>query len=420
MAEWKRVRLGEVADLLSGFPFDGHKYSSDGVRVVRGENVSKGKLRWNADKRWNEPFEKESIYSLRLHDVVVSMDGNVGKNRSRILKDDLPLLLAQRVARLRAKESVADQLFLYYCILSQDFEQYIDSIKTGTTISHISLGQLSEYEIPLPPLATQKKIAAVLGAIDDKIETNRKICANLEAQAQALFKSWFVDFEPFGGKMLDDDIWGTHPRDLKYVKVSSLNPILETGSRPKGGATSSGMPSIGAENVKRLGVVDFSAAKFIPYDYANQLKRGRIHGYELLLYKDGGKPGMFKPHFSMFGEGFPYQECFINEHVFKVDFGSREINVFAYFYFKSHNVFHWLETNGSKAAIPGINQSNVLDVMMPDPSNILVQAFGSKVLPLFKRIFIASKESRALASMRDALLPRLMSGEIDVEKVEVA
>lgn len=410
MAEWKRVRLGEIAEYATNKA--AAKFATTD-NYVSTENMLPNKGGIGVPENLPSMGQVSVFYA---GDILIS---NIRPYFKKIWKANKPGYCSNDVLVLHCKNEIISEYL--YCILSADaFFEYVMAGAKGTKMPRGDKQHIFEYAISLPPLATQRKIAAVLGAIDDKIETNRKICASLEAQAQALFKSWFVDFEPFGGKMLDDDIWGTHPRDLKYVKVSSLNPILETGSRPKGGATSSGMPSIGAENVKRLGVVDFSAAKFIPYDYANQLKRGRIHGYELLLYKDGGKPGMFKPHFSMFGEGFPYQECFINEHVFKVDFGSREINVFAYFYFKSHNVFHWLETNGSKAAIPGINQSNVLDVMMPDPSNILVQAFGSKVLPLFKRIFIASKESRALASMRDALLPKLMSGEIDVEKVEVA
>ena len=293
-------------------------------------------------------------------------------------------------------------------------------LANGAAQQNLNAQVIKEFELSLPPLPTQRKIAAVLSSLDDKIENNRKICANLEAQAQAIFKSWFVDFEPFGGKQITDVIWGNHPEELRYVKVGNLNPILETGSRPKGGAALSGIPSIGAENVKQLGEFDFGAKKFIPEEYAAKLKRGKINGYELLLYKDGGKPGMFKPHFSMFGEGFPYEECYINEHVFKVDFGNRATNIFAYFYFKSQYVFSWLEMNGGKAAIPGINQSNVLDVMMPDPTHKLVQEFGESVEPLFKMIFNHCKESRALAATRDALLPKLMSGEIDVEKVKIS
>ena len=311
-----------------------------------------------------------------------------------------------------------DRDYVYYAIkyIWPTFKLYEG---TSSVVSILNKSTFSDFTIPLPPLPTQRKIAAVLGALDDKIENNRKICANLEAQAQALFKSWFVDFEPFGGKMVSDDVWGNHPEALKYIPVSSLNPILETGSRPKGGAVSSGVPSIGAENVKHLGVFDFNAAKFIPIEYAEKLKRGKINGFELLLYKDGGKPGMFKPHFSMFGDGFPFKDCYINEHVFKIDFGSPEANIFSYFYFKSHYVYNWLETNGSKVAIPGINQSNVLDVMMPDIENVYVKKFGSDILPFFHRIFKTCKESRSLAELRDALLPKLMSGELDVSEVAV-
>ena len=320
---------------------------------------------------------------------------------------------------MRPRPDLAESRFVEYFLVAIK-DRLLTLASAGATRNALTKETIQNLEVPLPPLPTQRRIAAVLGALDDKIEVNRKICENLEAQAQALFKAWFVDFEPFKGTMVDDSLWGEHPKELEYVRVGDLNPVLEAGSRPKGGAATSGIPSIGAENVKQLGVFDFGSKKYIPVEFAQKLKRGKIQGYELLLYKDGGKPGMFKPHFSMFGEGFPYEECYINEHVFKVDFGSCETNVFAYFYFKSQYVFSWLETNGAKAAIPGINQANVLDVMMPDPKHALVKQFGEKVLPVFKMIFIKCKESRALAAMRDALLPKLMSGELAVEKVEVA
>lgn len=318
-------------------------------------------------------------------------------------------------AHVITADNQIDFHFLYYLLMDTD----VRAIVTGAVQPKISQANLKTVMVSVPDLQTQRKIAAVLSALDDKIENNRRICKTLEEMAQAIFKSWFVDFEPFCGTVVENDVWGRHPEDLPYVQVRDIDSILETGSRPKGGASASGVPSIGAENVKELGVVDFNAAKFIPVDYAAKMKRGRINGYELLLYKDGGKPGTFTPHFSMFGEGFPYKECFINEHVFKLDLGSPSANVFAYFYFQTPNVFHWLATNGSKAAIPGINQANVLEIQMPDPANVHVKRFGELVLPSFRLIFEKCKESRALASMRDALLPKLMSGEIDVEGVAV-
>lgn len=86
-------------------------------------------------------------------------------------------------------------------IANSRFEKYIESVKTGTTIPHISQKQISQFQVPNLPLSTQQKIARILSSLDDKMELNNIINANLEQQAQALFKSWFVDFEPFGGEM---------------------------------------------------------------------------------------------------------------------------------------------------------------------------------------------------------------------------
>lgn len=274
---------------------------------------------------------------------------------------------------------------------------------------------VANLTINLPPLPTQQKIARVLSSLDDKIELNYKINANLEQQAQALFKSWFVDFEPFGGEeLVESPINSMIPKSLKMIQIADIPHVLETGKRPKGGAVTEGIPSIGAENVKQLGVFDYSSNKFIPEEFAIKLGKGKINGYELLLYKDGGKPGTFIPHFSMFGEGFPYEECYINEHVFKLDFGNKGLNEFAYFYFNTDYVKSWLANNGGKAAIPGINQNNVNEIWIYDLENPKVKEFGKIVEPLFKHIFSNCKQNKELTSIRDTLLPKLMNGEIEV------
>ena len=416
MGEWKRVKLSDLG------------------RVVTGKTPStKNEAFWNGSIPFVTPGDLQSTKHIFGTARYVTDDG-----ANAVVSAVLPAgsicvscigvigyvgittttsLSNQQINSIVVNQE-NDRDFVYY-LLKGKWDEFKQMEGFSSVVSILNKSTFSDIEACVPDLPTQRRIAAVLGALDDKIEVNRKICENLEAQAQALFKAWFVDFEPFKGTMVDDSLWGEHPKELEYVRVGDINPVLETGSRPKGGAATSGIPSIGAENVKQLGVFDFGAKKYIPEEFAQKLKRGKIHGYELLLYKDGGKPGMFKPHFSMFGEGFPYEECYINEHVFKVDFGSCETNVFAYFYFKSQYVFNWLETNGAKAAIPGINQTNVLDVMMPNPEHVLVKQFGEKVLPAFKMIFTKCKESCALAAMRDALLPKLMSGELAVEKVEV-
>ena len=149
------------------------------------------------------------------------------------------------------------------------------------------------------------------------------------------------------------------------------------------------------------------------------MKKGKIVGYELLLYKDGGKPGTFTPHFSMFGEGFPYEEFYINEHVFKLDFNDRGYNEFAYLYMQTDYPYHWLANNGGKAAIPGINQQNVNEIWIFHPSHPLVQDFCKWVQPLFTTIFSNCSQNMKLSKLRDILLPKLMSGEMDFSDLDL-
>ena len=147
--------------------------------------------------------------------------------------------------------------------------------------------------------------------------------------------------------------------------------------------------------------------------------RGKINGYEVLLYKDGGKPGTFMPHFSMFGEEFPYADFYINEHVFKLDAGSRERNVFLLFNLQTDINVHWFESCGAKAAVPGINQSNVFETWVFNPDQPKAKEFSAIVLPMVTKILKNCKQSRTLAQLRDTLLPKLMSGELDVDQVRI-
>lgn len=291
--------------------------------------------------------------------------------------------------------------YLYYLLTSLHLNRH----HIGGAQPLMTQGIINNIDIPKYSNSEQKKIAGILSALDEKIETNRKINARLEELAQAIFKSRFIDFEPFGGKM---------PEDWNYKTIADFPHDIESGKRPKGGVSgiTEGIPSIGAESIKGIGFYDYSKTKYIPFEYAETLKKGRIQDFDLLIYKDGGKPGYFIPDFSMMGLGFPFDEMFLNEHVFRLNLGKPELNIFAYFYFKTDEVMNYLNSVGGKAAIPGINQKNVEDIEILDLCIPLVLKFGSIVLPMFKTILENCKESARLAALRDTLLPKLMSGEL--------
>lgn len=319
----------------------------------------------------------------------------------------------------RAKEGT-DPDYLYYLICSPLVrDPAIKSMVGSSGRQRVQTDVVANLRIAVPDFDEQKKIGGLLKALDDKIQLNTEINKNLEQQAKAVFKSWFEDFDPFDEPLIETPAGIYAPASLQMVQIANIHHVLETGKRPKGGAVASGVPSIGAENVKQLGVVNFSSAKFIPEEFAEKMKTGAINGYELLLYKDGGKPGTFIPHFSMFGEGFPYQKFFINEHVFKLDFGDKGFNEFAYFFMQTDYAYHWLASNGGKAAVPGINQQNVKDIWIFSPENSKVKEFGEWVQPIFTTILKNCAQNVKLAELRDTLLPKLMSGELDVSDIEL-
>ena len=320
---------------------------------------------------------------------------------------------------IRAKEGY-DPDYLYYLVTSPIVrDPAIKSMVGSSGRQRVQTDVIQNLKVAIPEFAEQRVISSILKNIDDKIEINQKINDNLLQQAKTLFKSWFIDFDPFDEAMVISPAGYEIPASLQMIQILDLPHILETGKRPKGGAVSEGIPSIGAENVKDLGVFDASSAKYIPVDFAKSMKKGKIEGYELLLYKDGGKPGTFTPHFSMFGEGFPYDELFINEHVFKLDFYDRGYNEFAYLYMQTDYPYHWLANNGGKAAIPGINQQNVNEIWIYHPSHPLVQEFCNWVQPIFTTIFTNCGQNMKLSKLRDTLLPKLMTGELDVSELDI-
>lgn len=320
----------------------------------------------------------------------------------------------------RAIDGVSDANFLYYLICSPLVRNpAIKSMVGSSGRQRVQTDVVANLDVELPPIEEQRKIGGLLKAIDDKIELNNVINNNLEQQAKTLFKSWFVDFEPFDESFVDSPIGTKIPHSLQMVQIGSLSRILETGKRPKGGAVATGVPSIGAENVKRLGEVNFASAKYIPVEFAQKMDKGKVHGYELMLYKDGGKPGTFIPHFSMFGEGFPYDDFYINEHVFKLDFGDKGFNEFCYFYLQTDYPYNWLANNGGKAAVPGINQQDVNSIWIYHPDNPIVKEYCKWVQPIFTTILRNCSQNVKLSQLRDALLPKLMSGELDVSDIEI-
>ena len=410
--EWKEVYIKDICTVLGDGLHGTPEYDEKGdFYFINGNNLQEGHITIKKDTK--RVSQKEFLkYQKELNDrtILVSINGTIG-NVAKYNNE--PCILGKSACFFNVKEDI-DRNFIYYVISSPHFKKSIIQQATGTTIKNVSLKQMRDYHFLIPVnLSDQRKIAGILSALDSKIENNNKINANLESQAQALFKSWFVDFTPFKDQPFVDSELGSIPQGLKICQISDISHTLETGRRQKGGAVYEGIPSVGAEHVKGMGTYDYSKTKYISSEFANKLKTGKINGYELLIYKDGGKPGYFIPNFSIFGEGYPFDLCYLNEHVFKLDFlQNKGYNIFNYFQFKTNYVMSFLNAQGGKAAIPGINKKDIECIYTFAPNNPKVVEFGNFALPLFTKILRNCVENQRLAALRDTLLPKLMSGEI--------
>lgn len=303
----------------------------------------------------------------------------------------------------------------------------------------VTQSDLGKLLIPVPSSSVQARISLILRSLDDQIEILRENNATLEAIAQAIFKSWFIDFDPVKAKSegrvpdgideataalfpdsFEDSKNGSTPVGWQWDQLGRWLSVLETGRRPKGGVShiTEGVPSIGAESIVKVGAFDFSKTKYVERAFFESMKAGKLQSHDVLLYKDGGKPGTFLPRVSMFGDGFPFRQCGINEHVFRLRINSPFPQCFLYFWLWSDKVMHELKHRGGKAAIPGINQSDVREQLLLVPSNAVLEAFAEMVDPLLSLLFANSSEIQTLTQLRDTLLPRLISGKLKLPEMQ--
>ncbi len=426
MEEWKQYKLGEVAKLTTGFPFDGHKYSKEGIRVVRGDNVTIGSLRWDSDKdkRWSENFDRASEFALNDGDIVIGMDGSrVGKNRAQVKQYDLPLLIAQRVACVRHNE-LSTQQFLYYHIFSDRFEQYIKAVQTGTSIPHVSLKQIGDFPVFVPSIKTQQKIASILKSLDDKIEVNRKINENLEQQAQALFKSWFVDFEPFkNGEFVESEL-GRIPKGWRVGRYDDIIESTISGDwgkeRPEGNYT---------HRVACIRGCDFQDIKNglrgkTPERYILEKNFLTKHfkDKDVLVEISGGTATVST------GRVCPVSQLLIdkfNEDIVCTNFCRLvrpKPSYGAYLYYSWLYKFNNKVMFGYENGTSGIKNFRIKDftslepIIIPPESSL--QSFQSMIDNLQMKLQMNGSESQKLATLRDTLLPKLMSGELKVNEIE--
>ena len=180
--KWKK--LGEVADLLSGFPFDSSQFTDRGIKLMRGVNIKRGQLYFNdTDDRYWVSTKGLEKYIVKENDIVISMDGSlVGRSFGMVKKEYLPLLLVQRVARIRS--SIVNINYIYHCI-NNWFPNYVDKKKTQGAIPHISMKDIANFPIPVPSSKEQERVATILDRFDTLTnDLSQGLPAEIEARRQ--------------------------------------------------------------------------------------------------------------------------------------------------------------------------------------------------------------------------------------------
>lgn len=252
IGDWPQTHLRDHVDIILGFAFKSEQFraSPPGIHLARGDNITEGRFKWDEKTRyWPDLTEDLRRYLLQRGDILIGMDGSkVGRNWTQVREEDLPSLLVQRVACLRSRRGL-DQGFLATVIASQSFKDYVNAVKTGSSIPHISGGQIGDFTFFLPSISEQNAIAHILDTLNDKINLNRRMNKTLEAIAKALYKSWFLDFDPVHAKFegrdtglskdiddlfsasFEDSEMGKIPKRWRVVPIGSLAEIVG-GSTP--------------------------------------------------------------------------------------------------------------------------------------------------------------------------------------------
>jgi type I restriction enzyme, S subunit len=430
-SEWRSYRLNEVGRIVTGkTPKGGYPELFDGaVPFVTPPDFAGQKWISGTGRSLSEAGAisvRSSVIPARS--VLVTC---IGSDMGKAAIVSTRCVTNQQINALVVDETKFSPEFLYYNLALRKDE--IRGMASGSAQPILNKSAFGEIRLHCPCLAEQDRIVELLRPIDDRIALLRETNATLEAIAQALFKSWFVDFDPVRTNQqglapagMDEATAALFPDNFEEATRSmipvgwTVQPlgnwlsVLETGRRPKGGVSGiqGGVPSIGAESITRIGQFDFTKTKFVSADFFASMRGGALQSHDVLLYKDGGKPGVFLPQVSMFGDGFPFDVCGINEHVFRMRALRPLGQTFLYFLIWSDSVMHELKHRGGKAAIPGINQSDVREIKFLLPSNDVLTRFDELTAPPVGMILNNAKQAQTLATLRDTLLPRLISGQL--------
>jgi len=389
---WRKVKLGEVAEVISGYAFKSADFTNYGIPIVKIKNIASGFLNLNDIEYYSKEIDGLENYLIKKGDILISMTGSHSSQWSSVVgkiarsNSDMKPLMNQRVGKIKPNLQIIDNNYLYYCLWNDETTLKVANRASGSANqANISPDIIKDLEIFIPEdIKEQKRIADILSAFDDKIELNNKISAALEQMAQAIFKEWFINFR--------------FPGHEKVKMVDS-----ELGKIPKGW------------EVKNFeDIMDFLNGEYIPqsqYDskgdyliYGSNTIMGRSNKYLykgpiIILAKIGSYCGAIK---------YSHSPCWINNNAGGIR-GKKEIPTsFIYYLLRKFNFNQVKEGTGQPfISMKGLKiQKGIL------PPQKLLDLFNKNIDSIKNYIAKSEKENQKLAALRDLLLPKLMNGGI--------
>jgi type I restriction enzyme, S subunit len=393
-------------------------------RMIRTTNIKSGRLDISATKFvTEETFRNWTRRAIpRRGDVLLTREAPLGE--IAMIRDEQNIFLGQRIMQYRADQSVMDPGFLFYSFMGTDLQSQIHAHGgSGSTVDHIRVPDCSKFELSVPSLPEQRAIAHILGTLDDKIELNRRMNETLEAMARALFKSWFVDFDPVRAKAerrdpslpkafahffpdsFEDSELGEIPRGWRVRVLRNLAGYLSRGVGPC--YVESGGVCVVNQKCIRDQRIDFSKAR--RHDQTKKPTDGRlVCRLDVLVNSTGvGTLGRAAQVWHL------PELTIVDSHVTMLR--------------AAPGVDPWffgIGLTGREAEIEALGEGStgqtelsrvrLGDLLCLAPPSEVQKQFGVITSQLLERLSGAQQESTVLASLRDTLLPKLISGELRV------
>lgn len=385
--EWKEVRLGDVCSKITDGSHFSPKAQTEGYPMLSVKDMREYDFDFSNCKKisYEDYLKMERDGCVpQIGDVLVAKDGSYLKEIF-ICKEQREIALLSSIAIFRPNSQLIDSRFLCYCLKSPRVYNYISlNCVSGSALPRIILKDFKGVNIRVPSLDDQRRIASILSSLDRKIELNNKINADLEEMAQAIFKNWFVDFEPFkDGKFVDSEL-GMIPEGWKVGRLGELCNFKRGKNLLTKNAIDEGVPVV--------------AGGLEPSCFHNVANTGAP---VITVSGSGANAGFMR----MYHVPVWASDCSF------IDI-SCENFYFVYCFLKVNSKL--LKHAQTGAVQPHVKPSDIHDFELVIPDKESIYDFQDKVNPFFDKIASIQKENSRLSLLRDTLLPRLMSGELEI------